>query len=153
MRQARLSLVVALLIGILFVFGVMLVRLAQPPAPPLTYTRDTYQPERVVYAPGETLVYTASLTVDRAGALELTRGWRTRPAEGRARLCNGENAPVIHDGPPPFSPGAVGTEVEGRIRVVVPDLPPGDYWLISSVIKKDGGESLTRVPVRIERPC
>jgi DNA-directed RNA polymerase subunit K/omega len=83
------------------------------PAAPLKYTRDIYCAERAqqlesgcgpaVYAPGETLVYTASLEIQRAGALELVRGWRTNPSEARPRLCNGENAPVIHDVPPPFS--------------------------------------------------
>lgn len=128
-------------------------RLVQPRAEPFTYTQDTYLAERPIYAPGETLVYTASLTIERAGAIALERGWRTRPGETRARLCNGENVPVIVDMPPPFSPGAVGTEVEGVIKVVVPDLPPGDYWLISSISKRDGGESLTRVAVTVTKPC
>ena len=145
--------VMAAFLGIMFVLIVMLVRLAQPPAQPLQYTQDVYLAERPVYAPGETLIYTASLTVKRAGALDLVRGWRTRPANGRARLCNGDNAPIIHDTPPPFSIDAVGNEVEGAIKVVVPDLPPGDYWLVSSVAKRDGGESLTKVPVTIRQAC
>jgi hypothetical protein len=153
MKKAHFIILSAIGISILFVFGVMLVRLAQPPAPPLEYTQDIYQSERTIYAPGETLTYTASLTIKRAGVVDLVRGWRTRPAEGRARLCNGENAPIIAETPPPFSPGSVGTEVEGRINVVIPQLPPGDYWLVSSVLKRDGGESLTRVPVTIHQAC
>jgi hypothetical protein len=145
--------VMAAFLGIMFVLVVLLVRIARPAAQPLEYTQTEYDPERPIYAPGETLVYTASLTIKRAGAIDLVRGWRIRPSDGRARLCNGDNAPVILDTPAPFSPGAVGNEVEGRVSVVVPDLPPGDYWLVSSVVKKDGGESLTRVGLSVVRPC
>jgi hypothetical protein len=121
------------------------------PSPPLVYTKDTYDAERLVYVPGETLVYTASLTIAESGDVDVERGWRTRPGEARSLLCDGTPAPVLEDDPPPFSPGAVDNEVEGRITVRVPDLQPGDHWLISSV--KGLGEAVTRVPVRIERPC
>ncbi len=149
--------VIACIVGaaILFVVGIGLV--LRPPTPPFTYTQAEYQAERPVYAPGETLSYTASLTIDRAGAIEIIRGFRARPSSGRARLCNGQNATTFGknpgDEPPPFPPEAIGTEVEGRVNISIPELPPGDYWLISSASKKDGGESLTKVAFSITQKC
>jgi hypothetical protein len=154
------SLITLIAVGML-IYVVVLVTAG--PRAPLKYTRDIYCAERsqqlengcgpAVYTPGDTLIYTASLTIERAGDIDLERGWRTNPAEGRPRLCNGTLAPVINEDPPPFSQGAVGNEVEGRIEVEVPDLPPGHYWLISSVINADGGEALTKVPVLILKKC
>jgi hypothetical protein len=131
----------------------VLIRLTGGPAQPLQYTQSVYAAERPIYAPGDTMSYTATLTIERSGGVRLIRGWRTMPGAARARLCNGENAPVIEDVPPPFPASAVGHNVEGRVSVVVPDLPPGDYRLVSTVYKFDGGESLTEVPVRIIKLC
>ena len=144
---------VAVAVVMVVVLAVILVRLAQPPAPPLSYTQGEYTAERPIYAPGDTLVYTASLTIERAGAVQVVRGWRARQSAARVRLCDGTNAPVVQDTPPPFPPDAVGTEVEGRIEVPVPELPPGDYWLVSTVKKDDGGEAISKVGVIVERPC
>ena len=128
------------------------------PQAPLKYTQKEYQAERAVYAPGETLVYTATLTVKRVGALTLTRGYRisapgTKADFGRARLCNGTNAPVISEMVPPFPEGSLGVNVEGKVSVPVYDMPPGSYWLVSSVGKADSGESLTQVALTITKPC
>jgi hypothetical protein len=134
-----------------------IVRLTRPPVAPLSYTEDAYQAERFVYAPGETLVYTAALKVARAGRFDILRGFRTYPAAQRARLCDGSFAKNIvappEDQSPPFPPDAVGNNVEGRIDVPVPELRPGEYWLTSSAQKADGGEALTTVRFRVDRPC
>lgn len=135
------------------VLVIVIARIANPAAPPLRYTQDVYQPERAVYAPGETMVYTATLTVERAGAIHIVRGWRTLPGHARARLCDGSNAPVLQDTPPPFPPEAVDSEVEGRIVVTVPNLPPGRYVLVTSATKDDGGETVTQAPMEVRAPC
>jgi hypothetical protein len=110
-----------------------------------------------VYNHGETLVYTALLTVKQSGGLRVERGFRT-VGYARAQLCNGQTAPNIvpepKDQPAPFPPAAVGNDVEGQIRVEIPDLPPGIYWLTSSVYKiATGGEAVTTVRFRVTRPC
>jgi hypothetical protein len=143
----------AIIVTILVALGAFVYRLTRGPGAPLTYTQAVYTPEQPVYAPGETMTYTATLEIERAGGIGLIRGWRTLPDAGRARLCNGENAPVIEETPPPFPASAVGQNVEGRISVTVPDLPPGDYALVSTVFKFDGGESMTEVHFRIIKPC
>lgn len=163
MRNTPMILIATLGLSILFVFGVMLFRLARPPQPPFTYTQREYQSERTngdaigVYAPGETLIYTASLRVDRDGYPEIIRGFRTYPREQRAILCNGKNARNIHpppeEQPAPFSFGAIGNDIEGQIQIPIPNLPPGEYLVNSSVSKKDGGETVTRVRFVITRPC
>lgn len=132
---------------------IVLIRLARPPAPPLAYTQFEYPPERSVYAPGETLVYTPSLRVLRPGALTIRRGWRIRPSGQIATLCDGTTPPIVVSEPPPFPPGAVGMGINRRVSVEVPVLPPGDYWLVSSALKADGGEALTQVAITITRAC
>lgn len=143
----------AVIVAVLVVFGVFIFQLSRGPAQPFEYTRDEYQAEHFIYAPGETLVYTPTLTVKRSGVFDTRRGWRTRPAAQRARDCAGNPIPPIVDNPPPFPPDAIDTDVETRVAVPVPNLPPGDYWLVSSVTKPDGGESITKVAFRVLTPC
>jgi hypothetical protein len=145
--------------ALLLVVGIAIARATTPPpAPPLAYTQNEYQPERSIYAPGETLVYTASLTVKQDGWPNVVRGFRVNPGETRARLCDGTFAKNIvvepEYQPAPFPPAAVGNEVEGRIEVPIPDLRPGDYWLTSSVFKASGGgEAVTTVRFSVARAC
>lgn len=158
-RIAQGILYSAVIIAAFVVLGAFLWRLSRPPTPPLVYTDYTYAAERAVYAPGDTLVYTATLAVAREGRFDVRRGWRNRlpgPApkpEPLARLCDGTEAPTIDVARPAYTRDAVGATTEGQIAWPVPLLPPGDYWLISSAIKLDGGEAITRVPVTITRPC
>lgn len=148
----EISIAVATFIVVIVVALILVQR--EGAGPPLSYTEPEYAAERMVYAPGETLVYTASLTIARAGDIEeVERGFRTRPAAGRARLCDGAYAPLIETDPPPFPAEAVGTEVESRIEVPIPNLPPGDYWVISSAKKGDGGEALTEVAFSVLVSC
>lgn len=152
-----LAIVATMAVGVL-IYAYTVTR--TPPDPPLKYTKKEYTPERgflAVYNPGETLVYTAALTVKQDGALEVVRGFRDEKY-GRSLLCDGTIAKNIvlkpEDQPAPFPPEAVGNDVEGQIRIVVPDLRPGLHWATSSVYKvATGGEAVTTVRFRVTRPC
>ncbi len=153
MRHPLLGVLIALGLSILFVFGVMLVRLAQPPEPPLHYTQAEYKPERTIYAPGEPLVYSPTLIVARAGRIDVLRSFWSRTKDANATLCSGQSAPVIQISRN-FPPSTVGNVRGGsRVQLLVPLLPPGDYWLISSASGPNGGQSVYSVPFKVTQAC
>lgn len=153
MRHAQTVIISMLGLLILFVFGVMIVRLAQPPAPSLIYSAETYSPGKPIYYAGETMQVTTTLTVQHAGIVDARRGWRTFPGDDRAKLCNGKNADIIENAPPPFPPSSVGKRITLMIPVLVPDLPTGDYKLVSTSYNKQGGETTFTVRVRVVGSC
>jgi hypothetical protein len=73
--------------------------------------------------------------------------------EPLGRLCDGSPALTIDDKRPAYTQGAVGSNTEGQIEVPVPELQPTDYWITNSAVNGTGGESVTRVPFTVTRPC
>jgi hypothetical protein len=156
------------------------VSLARPRSS-VDYTEYTYPTSKPVYIPGEQVVFVASLEVQQEGRFDVRRGWRQRLpeppptlwfqvkdwllpdwlfgdqqmpiAEPLARLCDGTPAKIADEPRPAYTRTAVGSETEGQVAVAVPELRPGDYWITNSAVNGTGGESVTRVAVRIERPC
>jgi hypothetical protein len=156
------------------------VSLARPRSS-VDYTAYTYTTDRLVYAPGEQVTFFASLEVQQEGRFDVRRGWRQRlpeppptiwfqvkdwllpdwlvgdqqmpTPEPLARLCDGTPPRTIDDPRPAYTYSAEGSDTEGLIAVDVPELRPGDYWITNSAVNGIGGESVTRVAVRIERPC
>jgi hypothetical protein len=120
---------------------------------PLHYTQVEYTPERSIYAPGETMVYTPALEVKRAGRVDVLRSFWSRSADESATLCNGESAPTITV-TRNLPTGTVGNVRGGRaVRVEIPDLPPGDYLLLSSASGPVGGQSVYEVRFSVRQAC
>lgn len=153
MKRTPYILIGALLLLILFVFVAVLIRIAQPPPPSLAYSAATYLPGKAVYLAGETMIFTPTITVQHPGIVDARRGWRTFPWDDRARLCDGTPAKIITSEPPPFPPSAVGKKIVLAISVPVPDLPTGDYKLVSTSFNKQGGETTLTVRVRVVGSC
>src|SRR5690349_6716277 len=59
---------------------------AQPPAPPLAYTAKEYKPDRLVYLPGDTMVFTPALSVKVVDTVQIVRGIRNAETHGSTRL-------------------------------------------------------------------
>lgn len=158
------------------------------PKPPFTYTAWKYTPERAVYAPGDTLVYTASLRVDVEGDIdEIERGlrekvrstnatgwrkpiaaycyehncpmWLIRAAKmwtaPLATLCDGTTLrkPVDEYDPPAFPYEVVGNDVEGQIRIIIPNVRPGVYWITSAAKRSDTRQAVTEIEFEVNQPC
>jgi hypothetical protein len=150
-RETLYILVVAgaVLVTVIFVF-----RLFLPPEPPIHYTHGEYAPDKSVYAPGETLIYTPTLVVKLEGRTDFLRTYWDVTRSAPARLCDGREAPQEQ-----FSRnlprGIVGNARGGnQVRKFVPKMPPGDYVLLSSAVKAGGGgEGYYEVAFSISEPC
>ena len=157
MSQVRFSIAAGILsvigIAILFVLGRVLVQIAQPPEPPLHYTQAEYKAEKAVYAPGESMVYSPTLIVARAGRIDVLRSFWSRTKDANATLCSGVSAPTISVSRN-FPASVVGNVRGGaRVQLLIPPLPPGDYWLLSTATGANGGQGVYQVPFRVERAC
>lgn len=145
----------ATLAGVLVLAVVFIVRVTAPPAipePPLAYTQSEYAAERLVYLPGEQLVYTPTLRVARPGKVTVLRDFWNRDTNASAYLCNGEIAPSI--GSTRNLPASTkDTDRGSAVRVRVPDLQPGRYWIQVTATKDDGAESAYQVDFVVARPC
>lgn len=142
----HLYLVVALGAALVCVLGLYLA-LYQPP--PLQYSQRYYDPARPVYAPGETLSFTPTLQYRDWGAYTVRRTFNSRVTGTTAKLCDGTNAPP-HDIPFTLAFEVVGVYREPNTGEKVPNLPPGDYWLIGSVV---GRRAQYQVAFKIVQPC
>jgi hypothetical protein len=122
--------------------------------PPIHYTQATYEPNKAVYAPGETLIYTPSLQVAQEGWTDFLRTFWDATRDSSAKLCDGSDAP--QDAFSRNLPrGILGNARGGRaVSVVVPKMPPGDYILQSSAVKHSGGgQGYYEVKFSITQAC
>lgn len=142
---------------ILAAFSVLLLSAAvisrlTPPEPPLHYTQAEYTPERPVLAPGGTLVYTPTLTVNRSGRIEIVRSFWDVGRNQAATLCDGSAAPSVSIARAlPLS--LHGALRQQPVRIELPNLRPGVYLLVSSATKPDGGEAGSQVRFRVTKRC
>jgi hypothetical protein len=124
-----------------------------PPQPPIRYTQLDYYPDRAVYAPGETLVYTPTLIVNLAGRTNFLRTYWDDTRNQSARLCDGTSVPQDE-----FSRnlprGIIGNARGGTsVSYTVPKMPPGHYRILNSATKPSQGESDYEVPFEIRQAC
>lgn len=132
---------------------VALIRLAAPPEPPIHYTQAAYLPERALYAPGESLVYTPTLIIKTPGRVTVLRSYWNLGTDRNATLCSGQSAPVIEISRN-LPAGSIGNVRDGNaVRLPVPDLPNGDYLLLSSAVGAGGGQSVYEVRFRVVGSC
>lgn len=125
----------------------------RPPEPPLHYSAAEYQAERPTYAPGENLVYTPTLTVRRTGLVTVIRTFWSVSQDTAATLCDGSSAPII-EVKRILPAGLVGDVRGGRqVRIPVPNLPPGDYLLLSSASGPNAGQSVYQVRFSVTQSC
>lgn len=97
--------------------------LYQASQPPIAYDQPVYTPEQAALCPGEELVYTNTLTVDRAALVPFNLAWWS---VDKARFV-GAPEPLLYR---PF-PGPA--RITARRANTVPDLPPGQYelWFVA----------------------
>jgi hypothetical protein len=127
--------------------------LAAGPGAPLQYTERSYTPEHSVLAPGDTLVYTPTLVIRRAGRIEVLRSFWSVDTSKDAALCSGDPAPIIEI--VRNRPASIIGNVRGGVAVTVPvpNLPPGRYLLLTSVSGPGGGQDAYEVPFVITKNC
>lgn len=150
----------ASLLGALFVIGYMFYRIGEeiaqpepPPEPPIHYTQDEYLPARAIYAPGQTMIYSPTLIIRTPGRVDVFRSFWNRDKDANAALCSGQPAPTISVSRN-FPATTLGNVRGGsRVQVLIPPLPPGRYWLLSSAVGPDGGQSMYQVPFVIAKQC
>lgn len=132
---------------------VALVRLARPADPPIHYTQAEYTPQHAAYAPGESLVYTPTLVIKVAGRVNVLRSYWNVTTDRNAVLCSGQPAPVIEISRN-LPIGSIENVRDGNaVRLPVPDLPNGEYLLLSSAVGADGGQSVYQVRFKVVRSC
>lgn len=123
-----------------------------PPEPPLTYTQAEYTPERPVIEPGETLTYTPTLVINRAGRIDIVRSYWDVGRNQTGMLCDGSAAPSVSIARAlPLS--LHGALRQQPVRIELPNLRPGVYLLVSSATKPDGGEAGSQVRFRVTKRC
>lgn len=124
-----------------------------PPLPPIHYTQEDYYPDRAVYAPGDTLMYTPTLTINVGGRVDFLRTYWDDTRSQSARLCDGAFAP--QDAFSRNLPRGIIGNARGGMAVpyTVPKLPPGHYRILNSATKPSGGESDYEVPFEIIETC
>ena len=142
----------ALGLGILFVFAVLLIQIARPPAPPLRYDAPEYVPESGNVAPFGSLVYTPTLQVAQTGRVSILRSYWNIDTNNSAQLCDGSDAPIIQS-TRNLPQTLAGQARANPIRVPLPNLPPGHYWLITSATTPTGGQATYTVSFTITQAC
>ncbi len=143
----------AVAIVMVAVVAFALFRLARPPEPPIHYTQEEYTPNKAVYEPGQSMVYSPTLVIRVPGRVNVLRSFWDRTNDRNAVLCSGQSAPVLQVSRN-FPPTTIGNvRSSGRVQLLIPDLPPGEYWLLSSASGPDGGQSQYAVPFSIRKEC
>jgi hypothetical protein len=121
-------------------------------SPPLSYSGESYAPERTIVNPGETLYYTPTLTVRQGGYIKIVRSFWNVDMSQAATDCDGAAVPsvVVERALPRLLAG----EVRGNIvKLEVPSLPPGRYQLVSAAVGANGGQTWYYVPFEVDQPC
>lgn len=120
--------------------------------PPIEYSADYYTPERVALAPGDTLIYTPTLTIAHGGYLKVVRGYWNIDQNQAATDCEGKIVPpiVMERSVPPLVAGVVRGNI---VKLVIPALPPGHYWLSSTAMGPTGGTASYLVGFSVVKPC
>lgn len=127
----------------------------QPPAPPLAYTAKEYTPERLVYLPGDTMVFTPALSVKVVDTVQIVRGIRNAETHRQALLCDGTLSDVSSRIPAPYGFADLNAALEGPFPFPIPNLPPGRYELNNDVfsLHPSGGSAQYSVFFLVARPC
>jgi hypothetical protein len=94
---------------------------------PITYTEQTYPPNKPAYQPGETMVFTPTLFVrSGSGDITLLASLWSITRDQPARLCDGTRALISWPSyDPPFH--VRGTKRGRGTPVDIPRLPNGEY--------------------------
>lgn len=124
-----LGALVAAMVGLWFAL-----RPASPAEPPIHWTAAEYTPERHVYAPGDTIVYTPTLRMLYGGEVAGLRSFWDVAHVRPARTC--DNAPTpTYEINNNFPAGEYGNLVTGApsVALPIPALPPGDYTIETNV--------------------
>ena len=120
---------------------VVITLLWQASQPPIAYDQAVYQPERATLCPGEDLVYTNTLTVDRAALVPFNLAWYSVDK----RRFVGPPEPLLYR---PF-PGPA--SITARRANKIPDLPPGRYelWFVAGETGRSAAGHVVPFSVRV----
>lgn len=150
---------VAVIVGtvvMIAMLGIVTYRVTLPPLdPPVKYTAAVFPPEKPIYAPGETLRYTPTLILRSETEIGGHRFIMSATTRRIARLCDGTPARPI----PVVGGAEEGTEanIDGGafVPILIPKLPPGDYWVRSFVhgYGESSGQATYRVFFSVREPC
>lgn len=112
-------------------------------APPIAYDRAVYAPERSALCPGEELIYTNTLTVDRAALVPFNLAWWSVDQ----RRFVGAPEPLLYR---PFPRPA---SITARRANKVPELLPGRYelWFVAGQATR--AAAAHRVPFVVRSDC
>lgn len=113
------------------------------PPPPLAYTQDVYQPERAALCPGESLVYTNTLTVNRPALIPFTYSYWSIERQRFATPAE----------PLQYRPFAQGATLTARRQNVLPFLVAGRYELWFVAGENGRAAAWHRVPFVIRADC
>lgn len=152
--KRTLTIVLAVLALLLAIFSALiLIYQRVNPAAPLEYTQHEYAAARTELAPGETLVYSPTLTIRAAGRIDILRSFWNADKGSDAVLCSGQPAPIIQISR--NRPRGVLNNFRGGavVSIPVPNLPPGHYLLLSSASGPGRGQSDYQVAFRVTKPC
>lgn len=149
-NMRRLLTVLALVVagGLLYVVVLLYVRLQETvilarAGPPLSYDRESYPPERADLCPGETLVYTNSLHIDRPAVVWFVGSWFDRD----------HNLSVVPGDKLLYSNFTEPVTITRRRSNPVPQLPAGRYELRFAAGEGSSAPAMHIVPFTVRAGC
>jgi hypothetical protein len=147
----------AVIAATVFVVSYIVVGLAKNPSvlqPAFVFTSGEYMPEKATYLPGEIIVITPTLILNQAGKIQAFISYWSITTNRDARLCDG-TVPNGIDLPPHNRPNDIIGQRRSiiPIRQVVPNFPPGDYYLLLTVSGPGKSETGWKARFTITEPC
>lgn len=150
-------------VGLLSILILNAIREIRQP-PPIAYDQFEYQPEQALLCPGidkdtgvqTTLNYTPTLTVNETGRVSAFRTfWKrhTKQPGGNAAVdVHGKVVDPIFE-MRNFPRSLKGMPRSNPVRVPLPNLPPGEYWLLVTTVGVESGQADYQVPFTIPEDC
>ena len=148
MKRATIMLLTALGLGILFVFVILLIQIAQPPEPPLVYDQAVYAPEVAALCPGDNLVYTNTLTINRPGVIYGAPSWFSGHGTTALPILGFKFSDLVGR-----TFDQVPVIVTRRRSNVVPTMPPGPAEMRWVATNFQGRDAVHRVEFVIKPDC
>lgn len=132
-REHIFAIVIVLVAGVVLWLAVD-IRYFNKTEPPMSYSATEYVPDKSIYAPGETLHFTPTLTMGHGGRVTGLRTIINAQTHLAARLCDGgptKKYPIEQN----LDRGVYGDVVTGApsVTIEIEKMPPGRYKVATNI--------------------
>jgi hypothetical protein len=143
---------VILLAGVIVSAQILVKPVTDPPTT-VTYTDTNFQAKNTTLCPGDILIYTVDRTFHDGGQLLAAHSFLDKKTDSWAILKNGLSAPDVPD-LKPIPTHWIGRTNHIEVRIPVPDLPPGNYTLVTSAVGQTKSDPAAyNVDFRVPEGC